>query len=147
MRRIHGLLAAGASSLLLVLALTPTAVVARTAGAVSRGLGGAGITAGSTSTLPNANIKGKPAHWAPSRLTAKARWPRGATSCRASEASFTISNLKKAAEKVKITGTGRFRSVSGTVPSRERAYVCITKGYTGTVHSTLKDTKKLTVHF
>lgn len=147
MRRIRKPFAAVASSLLLLFALGPAALAAGTAGAASPGLGGGGITAGSARTLPNSNIKGRPAHWAPSRLTAKARWPRGATSCTASKASFTISNLKKAAEKVKITGTGHFRSVSGTVPARRRAYVCITKRYKGTVHAALKDGKKLTVHF
>lgn len=137
MNRIHKLAAVGVSSLMVAFAFAPSALAAGTASG-----GSSALTA---KALPNANIKGKPAHWSPSKLSAKGRWTKG-TACTASAESFTISNYEKKAEKVTFTGT-HFKTFSGTVKARTRAGFCISKGYTGTLTGKLKDGKKLKIHF
>jgi hypothetical protein len=56
-------------------------------------------------------------------------------------------NFESKAEKITLSGTNGFQKSSGTVPAKTRANVCVTKGYAGTLKATLKDGKKLTVHF
>ena len=137
MKRIHKFFAAvSVCSLMATFALAPAALAAGTA---------SGAAAGRTVTLPNSNIKGSPAHFSPSALSAKARWD-GVSSCSTSQGSFTISNHKNVAEKLTLSGTG-LKPASGKVGAHKVVVVCITKGYTGTVHVTLKDGKKLTVTF
>jgi hypothetical protein len=114
--------------------LTPAALAA----------GSGRIAAGHRAALPGSTIKGKPAHWSPTSLNAKAKWTGG--SCTAAQASFTMHNAESVSEKVTLTGT-HLKSSSGTIPAGKTFGVCITKGYTGTAHVTLKDKKKLTVHF
>jgi hypothetical protein len=133
-------LAVGSSGLLLGLALTPTALAVRTASGASRG------AAGSALTLPNTNIKGSPAHFSPSKLSAKARWTSG-TTCTLSVSSFTITNKKAKSKLVTFTGTGGFTPFSTTVLPKQTVGICITKGYTGTLTGKLADGKKLTVTF
>lgn len=139
MRRIHKVIAICGSSALLMLTLTPAALAA---GSARAGLGGTA----SRAAVPNASIKGSPPHWTPTSLSAKAKWT-GAT-CTSAQTSFTISNFESKSETITLTGTNGFQKASGTVPAKTKAGVCVTKGYNGTVHATLKaDGKKLTVHF
>jgi hypothetical protein len=135
LRRIHKVIAVGASSLLLLLALTPAALAAGTA---RSGVGGA---AGRAITLPNSNIKGRPAHFSPSTLTAKARWR--STICRASQASFTLNNRKGSARTVTFTGAA---SGMVKVPAHKKEDICVRKGDTGKLVGKLRDGKKLIVH-
>ena len=140
MKRIHKVIAICGSSALLTLTLTPAAFAA---GSTRAGLGGA---AGRAATVPNANIKGKPPAWHPTSLSAKAKWTGAA--CTAAQVSFTISNFENKAEAITLTGTNGFHKTSGTIGAKKKVGVCITKGYTGTVHITLlADGKKLTVKF
>lgn len=136
MRRIHKLFAVGASSVLLGLMLTPAALATGTA---------SGGAAGRAITVPNTNIKGSPAHFSPSSLSAKARWDGVQADC-TSQLSFTLTNLKSVAEKVNFTGTN-LKPTSFTVNPKSRFGICVPKGYTGTVHGKLTDGKKLTVTF
>jgi hypothetical protein len=123
----------------LTLTLTPAALAA---GSARSGVGGAGFRA----AVPNANIKGSPPHWSPTSLTAKAKWDNNPADCGA-QASFTISNFESKAEKITLSGTKGFHTSSGNVAAKTKVAVCITKGYSGTLKATLKDGKKLTVHF
>ena len=137
MNRIHKLAAVGISGLMVAFAFAPTALAAPTASG-----GSSALTA---TTLPNTNIKGKPAHFTPSTMSAKARWKKG-TKCTASRGSFTISNYEHKAETVKFTGP-HFRSFSSKIPARKVGGFCISKGYTGTLTGKLKDGKKVKIHF
>ena len=139
MRRIHKVVAICGSTALLTLTLTPAALAA---GSARAGVGGVAGRA----AVPNASIKGSPPHWTPTSLSAKAKWT--GASCTMAQASFTISNFETKSEKLTLTGTNGFQKSSGTVAARKKAGVCVTKGYNGTVHVTLKaDGKKLAVHF
>jgi hypothetical protein len=137
LNRIHKLAAVGTSALMVAFAFAPAALAAPAASGRSSAL--------TAKTLPNANIKGKPAHFTPSTLSAKARWTKGAT-CTASVASFTISNYEKKGETVTFTGR-HFQTFSSTIPKRKVGGFCISKGYTGTLTGKLKDGKKLKIHF
>lgn len=141
MRRIHKITAVGASSLLLTLALTPAALAAGDA----RGRAVSRIAVGVAASIPNSNITGKPAHWKPSSLSAKAKWT-GANPCPQSQTSFTMTNKESTAERVTLSGPG-LKSSSGKIPAGDRFGACISKGYKKTAHVALKDGKKLTVKF
>lgn len=140
MRRIHKPFAAGAS-LLFLLALTPAGLAA--VGARGRSVSRIAVVV--AKSFPNSNITGRPAHWSPRSLSAKAKWT-GSRPCRQSQTSFTLTNTESKAEKVKLSGP-HLRSSSGSIPAGERFGACITKGYNKTAHVTLKDGKKLTVKF
>ena len=137
MNRIHKSAAVGISCLVAAFAFGPTALAAGTASG-----GSSALTA---KTLPNADIKGKPAHFTPSTLSAKARWTK-VTHCTESVGSFTISNFKRKAQTVTFSGS-HFQSFSSTIPGRKVGGFCISKGYTGTLTGKLKDGKKLKIHF
>jgi hypothetical protein len=136
MKRIHKFAAMGICSLMATFALAPAALAAGTA---------SGAAAGRTLTLPNSNIKGSPAHFSPSSLSAKARWTNG-TPCTQSSGSFTMTNKKSKSEKVTFTGKN-FQTFTVTVGAGKVDGICITKGYHGTLHGTLNDGKKLSVSF
>lgn len=116
---------------MVTLALTPTALAAVSA---------TGVNAGRAIALPNSNIKGTPAHFVPSQLTAKARWTT--TPCTASQASFTLTN-KKGTQTVTFSGAA---SGTVTVPAHMKWLICVAKGRTGKLVGKLKDGKKLIVH-
>ncbi len=140
LKRIYKFAAIGASGALLAVAVAPAAVAAGTAnGSVAK--------AHTAATLPNSNIKGKPAKWSPSKLTAKARWSGPPTQCSVAQGSFTMNNTTKKGQTVKITGTKHFTPFSGTIPAKTKVVDCVTKGYKGTLTVKLKDGKKLTVKF
>ncbi len=130
MKKIHKFFAVGALGLLLTLALTPAALAFGTA------------RAGRTASLPNTNVKGTPAHFSPTRLSAKARW-NNATTCTTPQASFTVDNKKGVAETVTFSGAA---SGSVVVPAHSKYIICVTKGITGKMIGRLADGKKLTVH-
>lgn len=136
MRRIHKLFAVGASSLLLGLTLTPAALAAGSARVSS--------AKGALAALPNTNIKGSPAKFSPDSLHAKARG-NGST-CTSSDASFTILNKESKTEKVTFfEGSKNEGTVS--IAKKSGEYICVGKGFTGTLKGKLKDGKKLTVKF
>jgi hypothetical protein len=140
LKSIHKFATVGVSSLMVTVALTPGALAAGTARA------SVGVAAVRAATLPNSNIKGRPTHFSPSSLTATARWA-GSSSCTASQGSFTITNTKSRTEKVKVVATGISESLRARIRPHHVYIVCLTTGYTGTVHAILKDKKKLTVTF
>ena len=129
--------AIGASGALLALTLTPAALAAGTARVGSSG-------AGAAATVPTTTIKGKPAKFSPSSLSAKAKGT--GTTCTSAQASFEMLNKKSKSQKVNFTGTGGVKG-SVTVAAHKGEFICITKGYTGTLTGKLKDGKKLTVKF
>lgn len=138
MKRIHRFVAVGASGLLLTLALTPAALAA----------GGARAATGvGTASVPNSNIKGKPTHFSPNKLSATAKNPPGSTTCTASKASFSMTNLKKSTQTVTLTGTDGLHGGTVSIAPSTREIICVTKGYKGTITGKLKDKKKLTVKF
>jgi hypothetical protein len=132
MRRIHKILAVGGASLLVMLALTPAALAAVSA---------SGGNSGRAITLPNSNIKGRPAHFVPSQLTAKARWTTA--TCTATQASFTLTNKKGKTEVVTFSGAA---NGTVTVPAHMKWFICVGKGGTGKLVGKLTDGKKLIVH-
>ena len=101
--------------------------------------------AGQASTVPNSNIKGKPAHFSPTTLSASSRWDGVHADCKA-QASFTMTNKKSVNESVKVTATGISGSLKATIKPNHSEFVCLGKAYTGTVTAKLTDGKKLTVH-
>ena len=136
LRRIHRSATLGVSILMVAFALTPAALAAGAARAVS---------------LPNSNIRGTPAHWSPSKLTAKARWDGVVADCGPSQGSFTITNKKSVAEHVTLTGTkgfkSRFAGIVNPIPPGSLRGICVKKGYEGTATAKLSDGKKLTITF
>jgi hypothetical protein len=97
-------------------------------------------------TLPTSSISGTPAKFTPTSLKATAKLPTG-DACASKYASFEFVNKEKAAEKFTLSGTG-LTSGSGSLPAGYGEYVCLPKGYTGTVKVKLKTTSKvLTVKF
>jgi hypothetical protein len=104
---------------------------------------GAATTA---TSVPKSTIEGSPAHFSPTSLKATGKLPSGGT-CAAKYASFEFINKEKVAEKFSVTAA-KLGSGSGSVPAGDGEYLCIPKGYTGTVHVTItSDKKKLTVKF
>jgi hypothetical protein len=106
----------------------------------------AGAATTSSAAVPKSSIEGSPAHFTPTSLTATGKLPSGGA-CAAKYASFEFINKEKVAEKFKVTAT-TLGSDSGSLPAGDGEYLCIPKGYTGTVHVELtSDSKKLTVKF
>jgi hypothetical protein len=106
----------------------------------------AAVAAVSPANVPASSISGTTAHFSPPSLTATAKLPTGGQ-CSVTYASFEFINKEKVAETYTVTpkegGSG-----SGSVPSGEGEYICIPKGFKGTVKVTLtKDKKVLTVRF
>lgn len=137
LRRVHKSAVVGVFMLMVAFALAPAALAAGGARAVS---------------LPNSNIKGTPAHWSPTKLTAKARWDGVQADCGQSQGSFTIHNKESVSEYVTLTGTKGFNSRNAHGPVNPLspggfAGVCVKKGYKGTVTAKLSDGKKLTIKF
>jgi hypothetical protein len=104
----------------------------------------AGAAGSSPAAVPSSSIEGTTAHFSPASLTATAKLPSGGA-CAAKYASFEFINKEKVAEKFTLTATGG-GSGSGSLPAGYGEYICIPKGYTGTVKVELtKDKKILTV--
>lgn len=100
--------------------------------------------AANPAAVASSSIEGTTAHFSPSSLTATAKLPSG-DQCAAKYASFEFINKEKVAEKFKLSGTG-LESGSGSVPAGDGEYICLPKGYTGTVKVELtKDKKSLSV--
>lgn len=125
----------------------PTLALALTtpASAASAGVGVAVGAAVPAAALPQSKILGTTAHFKPSKLSATAKWTGG--TCTAAQESFAITNKEKVTESLTLTGTDHLKGGTDTLPSGETAGVCITSGYSGTVHVTLTDKKRLTVTF
>jgi hypothetical protein len=100
---------------------------------------------GAPAAVTTSSITGAPAHFSPASIKATAKLPTG-DACAAKYASFEFINKESVAEKFTLSGTG-LGSGSGSVPKGYGEYICVPKGYTGTVHVKLTDKKELTVKF
>ncbi len=146
MKSIQKIVGVGVSGLLVTFALALAALTAGTATAASRTVNSAAASAGSAKTLPHTTIKGHPAHFRPSKLSAKARWTTPPI-CTSTQASFSVTNKENKAELISFTGTNGFTPFSFSIAAHASADFCITKGYHGTLKGKLSDHKKLTVGF
>ncbi len=98
-----------------------------------------------SSTVPNSNITGSPAHWIPSTLTAKATLNPGGF-CTPTYYSFTMTNKEKVTEKYAISGTNGYPSSHGSIPPKVLRGICVFTPFKGDVITVkLSDGKKLKV--
>ena len=90
---------------------------ASAAGAPSAHVGMVGIR---TSALPNANIKGSPAKWSPTKLTVK---PHNFTRCTKAKLAWTITNKTKKTQTI-LVKVGSKKQVVGKVKAGAKAGLC-----------------------
>ena len=74
-----------------------------------------------TAALPNANVKGSPARWSPTKLTVT---PRNFTRCTARKIVWTITNKTARTQTIEVkTGTAP-RKTLGSLSAGQRVGVC-----------------------
>ena len=78
----------------------------------------AGIT---TSALPNANIKGSPPKWSPTKLTVK---PKSFTKCTKAKVAWTITNKTKKTQTVQAK-VGSKKETLGKLKAGQKAGLCV----------------------
>ncbi len=99
-----------------------------------------------TSTLPKLKIKGSPASFVPTALTATAKLT--GSSCTQAQASFSIKNKESVTEKAAITGTDGLVGGTLKLPALTKSFICVSSSYTGVMTLKLKsDGKSATVTF
>ena len=78
----------------------------------------AGIT---TTALPNANIKGAPPKWSPTKLTVK---PKKFTKCTKAKLAWTITNKTKKTQTIQAKVGGKKQTL-GKIKAGQKAGLCI----------------------
>ncbi len=134
----------GAAPLLLV--MTPGAGASAPRASVALETSARSAARPATSTLPKVKIKGSPASFVPTAVSATATLT--GSSCVQAQASFNIKNKESVTEKFTITGTDGLIGGTAKLRALTKGFICVSSGYTGVMTLKLKsDGKTATVTF